>query len=124
MRIENIPVVLGILLAALGVGIAWDAWGAQYVTPMRERRRRTRAAIDTRGEGWVGVGAILLGAALVGRDWRFETLTVLIGTVLVLLGGIRNRRYIREGLLFRGAARRRTENPDEQRRTTGKMRIR
>jgi hypothetical protein len=33
-------------------------------------------------------------------------LTVLIGTVLVLWGGVRNRHYIREMLLFRGAARR------------------
>lgn len=106
MRLELVPVILGFLVLLLGVAILWDAWGEHPLGPMRERRRRVRASIDSHGESLVGFGTLLLGAALIGRDWRFETLTVLAGTVLVLWGGVRNREYIREMLFFRGAARR------------------
>lgn len=121
MRVELVPIVLGILLALVGVAILWDAWGPEWIGPMRERRRRVRATIDALGEKLVGLGTIILGAALIGRDWRWETLTILVGTVLVLWGGIRNRRYIREMLLFRGAARRGLEQPEEK---PPRMRIR
>lgn len=94
------------MVLVLGVAILWDAWGEHPMGPMRERRRRTRATINSRGESSVGFGMMLLGAALIGRDWRFETLTVLAGTLLVLWGGFENREYIREMLFFRGAARR------------------
>lgn len=111
MRLELVPVILGFIVLVLGVAILWDAWGEHPMGPVRERRRRTRATIDSRGESFVGFGTMLLGAALIGRDWRFETLTVLAGTVLVLWGGILNREYIREMLFFRGAARRGLEEP-------------
>lgn len=106
MRLELVPVILGFLVLLLGVAILWDAWGEHPAGPMRERRRRVRASIDSHGESLVGFGMLLLGAALIGRDWRFETVTVLAGTLLVVWGGVRNRDYIREMLLFRGAARR------------------
>lgn len=106
MRVEFIPVIVGLLVLLVGVGVLWDAWGEHPMGPVRERRRRARAIIDGRGESLVGLGMMLLGAALIGRDWRFETLTVLTGTVLVVWGGLKNREYIREMLLFRGAARR------------------
>lgn len=122
MRVELIPIVLGILLVLIGIAILWDAWGPEWVGPMRERRRRVRAAIDPMGEKLVGVGIVILGAALIGADWRWETLTVLIGAVLLLWGGIRNRRYIREMLFFRGAARRGMEQQPEEK--PPRMRIR
>lgn len=121
MRVELLPVVLGILLVVVGVAILWDAFGPEWVGPMRERRRRVRAVIDPLGEKLVGVGTMILGAALIGRDWRWETLTVFLGTLLVVWGGIRNRRYIREMLLFRGAARRGLDRPEEK---PPRMRIR
>ena len=62
--------------------------------------------MDTFGELLAGLGILLLGGALIGRDWRYETVTVLSGTALVFVGAIRNRRYFREVFLFRGAARR------------------
>jgi hypothetical protein len=121
LRIEIIPVVLGVLIIALGVAVAWDAWGPQTMGPMRERRRRRRASLDTRGELLAGIGFVLLGAALVGRDWRFETVTVLVGTLFVIVGALKNRKYFREVFLFRGAARRDTDTkPDKP----VKMRIR
>lgn len=117
MRLELVPVILGFIVLMLGAAILWDAWGEHPVGPLRERRRRTRATIDARGESLVGFGTLLLGAALIGRDWRFETVTVLTGTALVLWGGLRNRDYIREMLLFRGPARRGLEErPEKQER--------
>src|SRR4051794_40139294 len=107
MRIELVPVFLGILVALLGGAMIYDGAGDPESGPMRERRRRIRASIDRFGEQLVGAGTFLLGIALVGRDsWRYGTLAVLLGTVLVIWGGIRNRHYIREIFLFRGAARR------------------
>ncbi len=106
MRIEYIPILAGVVVLLLGAAIMWDAWEPQSVGPMRDRRRRARAGIDTRGEFIAGLGIALLGAALVGRDWRFETLTVLVGTIFVVAGAFRNQRYFRETFLFRGAARR------------------
>lgn len=107
MRIELVPVVLGMIVLLLAGGILADAWGSPERGPMRERRRRMRATIDRRGETLVGIGFVLVGAALVGRDhWRYETASVLLGTLLILLGAAFNRRYIREAILFRGPARR------------------
>lgn len=114
MRVELVPVILGCILLLIGASILYDAWGAAPGRPRRERRRRRRAPVDTRGEALVGFGVILLGTALIGRDWRFETLTVLAGTMLVVWGGLRNWRYIRETLFFRGAARRRTEEREPE----------
>jgi hypothetical protein len=45
-----------------------------------------------------------------GEFWRFGTLAILIGFVLVVAGGMMNRRYFKELLLFRGTSRR-AENP-------------
>jgi hypothetical protein len=48
-----------------------------------------------------------MAAALIGRDtWRWDTICVLAGSVLLILGAIMNRKYLKEVLLFRGAARR------------------
>lgn len=106
MRVEILPVIVGIIVMLLGLAFLWDAWGPELVDPMRERRRRVRASIDPAGEKLVGLGTVILGAALIGRDWRGETLTILVGTALVVAGATRNRHFIRETLLFRGAARR------------------
>ena len=121
MIVENIPVVLGVLVLLIGLAVMWDAWGPQSIGPMRDRRRRSRAGIDVRGELVAGIGIALLGGALIGRDWRFETLTVLVGTVCVIAGALSNRKYFREVFLFRGSARRETDVPAKK---PGNMRIR
>lgn len=120
MRIELLPLFLGILVALTGGVMILDGTGDPERGPMRERRRRIRASIDRRGEVMVGIGTFLLGIALVGRDsWRFGTLSVLVGTLLVIWGAIRNRHYFADFFFFRGAARRRrgegerpTDTPD------------
>ena len=48
-----------------------------------------------------------MATALIGRDqWRFGTVSVLAGVVLLGLGGWLNREYLRELFSFRGASRR------------------
>lgn len=106
MRVEDIPIYLGVIIVLLGAALVWDAWGPQSIGPMRDRRRRRRAAIDVKGELTAGLGIALLGVALIGRDWRFETLTVLAGILGLAIGALRNRKYFQEVFLFRGSARR------------------
>jgi hypothetical protein len=55
----------------------------------------------------VGLGIMAMAAALIGRDtWRFGTVAVLAGAVLLAVGGWLNREYLREFFEFRGVARR------------------
>ncbi|HLA13701.1 MAG TPA: hypothetical protein VJZ25_01635 [Gemmatimonadaceae bacterium] len=107
MRLEQVPIILGIIVMLIGLSMALDAWQAGGIAPFRERRRRTRAVPHKMGQTLVAVGTVLLGIALIGRDtWRYTTLSVLIGVVLLIAGAIMNRLYLKEVLLFRGAARR------------------
>lgn len=107
MKVEQVPLILGVLVALIGLTIALDAWQAGGVAPLRERRRRTRALPNKAGQTLVAIGTLCMAAALLGRDtWRWGTISVLAGSVLLILGAIMNRTYLREVLLFRGAARR------------------
>ena len=107
MRAEQLPIILGVLIALIGLTIALDAWQAGGVAPLRERRRRTRALPHKAGQTLVALGTLCMAAALMGRDtWRWGTISVLAGSGLLILGAIMNRQYLREVLLFRGAARR------------------
>ena len=128
MRLELIPVVLGVLVLLVAAGIIYDAAAPEHVRPFSERRRRQRAEIDTPGEWLVGLGTICLGAALIGNEvWRWTTVAVLSGVVLIVLGALLNRAYLRETLLFRGAARRTMEMevpPAARPKREGNLRIR
>ena len=107
MKLEQLPILLGVLVALIGLTIALDAWQAGGVALMRERRRRTRAAPHKAGQTLVALGTLCMAAALMGRDtWRWGTVSVLAGSSLLIIGAIMNRKYLREALLFRGAARR------------------
>jgi hypothetical protein len=124
MRLEYIPVVLGVLVLLVAAGIIYDAVSPEARRPFRERRRRQRAEIDTAGEGLVGLGVACLGASMIGNElWRWTTIVVISGIVLVVLGAILNRNYLKETLLFRGAARRGEGNEIPETRTY-KLRIR
>ncbi len=124
MRLEYIPVVLGVLILIVAGGIIYDAVSPEARRPFRERRRRQRAEIDTAGEWLVGLGVACLGISMIGNEvWRWTTIVVISGIVLIVLGALLNRAYLRETLLFRGVARRGEGNeiPQTQR---YKLRIR
>ena len=107
MRLEQLPILLGVLVALIGLTILLDAWQAGGVAPLRERRRRTRAVPHKAGQTLVAIGTLCMAAALMGRDtWRWATISVLAGSALLIVGAIMNRQYLKEVLLFRGAARR------------------
>ena len=107
MRLEQLPILIGVLIALLGLTILLDAWQAGGVAPLRERRRRTRAVPNKAGQSLVAFGTLCMAAALMGRDtWRWGTIAVLAGITLLVIGAVLNRIYLKEVLLFRGAARR------------------
>ncbi len=107
MTLEQFPILLGVLVALIGLTILLDAWQAGGVVPLRERRRRTRAVPHKAGQSLVAIGTLCMAAALIGRDtWRWGTISVLAGAALLIIGAIMNRKYLKEVLLFRGAARR------------------
>lgn len=126
MKIETFPLLLGVLVGLVGLTILYDAFQTGGVAPLRERRRRMRAVPSKGGQTLIALGTFCMAAALLGRDtWRWGTISVLAGTVLLLMGAAMNRAYLKEVLLFRGAARRgpgeRYSRPDP---TPPKTRIR
>lgn len=126
MRIELLPLILAGLVALVGLGLLADAWLPEDYYVTHERRRRRRTERHRGGEGLVGGGVLALAAALAGRDsWRYSTVAILLGVLLLTLGAGLNRRYLRELLAFRGATRRAeppAADPDEGR--SGRPRIR
>lgn len=107
MTMEQVPILLGVLMALIGLTILLDAWQTGGMAPLRERRRRTRTVPHKAGQSFVALGTLCMAAALMGRDtWRWGTISVLAGILLLLTGVIMNRAYLKEVLLFRGAARR------------------
>jgi xanthine/uracil permease len=107
MTLEQVPILVGVLVALIGLTILLDAWQSGGVAARRERRRRTRATPHKAGQTLVALGTFCMAAALIGRDtWRWGTISVLAGTTLLIIGAIMNRKYLKEVLLFRGAARR------------------
>ncbi len=107
MRLEQLPILIGVLVALIGLTILLDAWQNGGVAPLRERRRRTRAQPHKTGQSLVALGTLCMAAALIGRDtWRWGTIAIFAGSTLLVIGAIMNRAYLKEVLLFRGAARR------------------
>jgi hypothetical protein len=107
MNLEIIPVVVGAAVALLGFGLLVDAWAADGVV-LKERRRTPRVERSRKGEAMVGLGVLCMGAAFMGRDtWVYSVASVIAGSVLVALGAIVNRRYLREIIGNRGSLRRR-----------------
>lgn len=120
MTLEQIPIVLGILVALIGVALIYDAMTSDGARPFKERRRRVRAVVDKNGEMLVAGGCFCEAAALIGRDtWRWGTVMVIAGAVMLLAGALLNRQFLKEMLLHRGAARRadpgeKVANPNER----------
>lgn len=107
MRLEQVPLFIGVIVAILGLGLVLDAQLPEGFSQSRERRRRERTERNRPGETLMGLGVMAMAAALIGSDeWRFGTLAVLAGVVLLGTGAWLNRDYLREIFLFRGASRR------------------
>ena len=114
MRVETIPLIVGILAALAGLGLLADAWLPENVTGFRERRRSERTERHLGGEAAIGLGILCIAAALIGRDsWDYVTVAVIAGAVLMLIGGWLNRHYLHDRIVNRGALRRGQERTPE-----------
>jgi hypothetical protein len=110
MRVEIVPIILGVLVALLGVALLADARLPDGTIVPIERRRRPRTERSRGGEMLIGLGTLCLAAALIGRDsWRYGTVAVILGTILLAAGAWMNRRLLHDLITFRGAARRSPE---------------
>jgi hypothetical protein len=108
MRLEWLPIIIGVLVGLLGLGLVFDAWTPDEIIVKSERRRRPRAERSRSGEAWIGLGVIAMAAAFIGRDtWSYSVIAVIAGTAMLLLGAIMSRRYLGERISNRGALRRR-----------------
>ncbi len=106
MRAETIPIILGVIVGLMGVGLLLDAQLPDG-TVKRERRRRKRIERSRGGEMLSGLAMLAFAAALIGRDtWRYRIVAVIIGTVLLIFGTWANRSFIREAIVNRGPLRR------------------
>lgn len=111
MRIELIPLIFGIIVGLVGLGLVVDAWTPDEVIVKRERRRRPRLERHRGGEAAIGLGVLCMGAAFIGRDtWSYSVVAVIAGSVLLLYGSLLNWHYLGAAITNRGALRRR-ENP-------------
>jgi hypothetical protein len=107
LRLEYLPIVLGAIFALFGVGLVADAWLPDRGARMEERRRRVRTERHRGGEAVIGLGVAVLGVAIMARDaWRGSLYAVGLGGILLIIGALMNRQYLREQLDFRGPARR------------------
>jgi hypothetical protein len=112
VRVETIPLIIGVLVALVGLGILADAWLPENIPFRKDRRRRPRTERHLGGEAAIGVGVLCMAAALIGRDtWRYSTVAMIIGAVMILLGGVLNRTYFRDRIVNRGELRRGAPKP-------------
>lgn len=96
MRLETLPLILGVLIGLIGIGLILDAWAPDNIIVPTERRLRPRRERDRWGEALVGLGIVAMALAFIGRDtWRYTTVTVIAGAVLLLWGTKRNGGYLR-----------------------------
>jgi hypothetical protein len=107
MRVETIPLIVGGIVALVGLAILADAWLPETVAFGNERRRNERTERSLGGEASIGVGILCFAAAIIGRDtWPYTTVAVIAGAVLFLFGVIGNRKFLRDRIVNRGALRR------------------
>ena len=106
-RAETIPLILGVIVALIGLALLADAWLPEEMSIRGERRRQARTERSTAGEASIGIAVLCMAAALIGRDtWRYGTVAMIAGSVLFLFGTFANRKYLRDRIVNRGALRR------------------
>ena len=107
MRLEHLPLIAGGLIALVGLLVILDAVMADYVIVRRDRRRRPRRERSRGGELMIGLGLLGMAGALLGLDvWRYRIVSALAGALFLLIGLLKNRRYLGEIVRNRGATRR------------------
>ena len=112
MRFETIPLILGILVALVGLGILADALLPENIPFRKDRRRRPRTERHLGGEAAIGVGVLCMAAALIGRDnWPYSTVAMIVGAIVILVGGVLNKSYFRDRIVNRGELRRGAPKP-------------
>jgi hypothetical protein len=112
MRLEVVPVVVGIVVGLTGLILVLDAWIPDNTFVRRERRRRRRGQRHRGGEAAIGIGFLCMAAAFVGRDrWSYSVVAVIAGTLCVAYGILRNRRYLASAVWRRGESRSHDTSP-------------
>ena len=100
MRLEQIPLLLGLLVGVIGLTLVADALIPDDAIKRRERRRRARPGRHRGGEAALGFGVVAMAAALIGRDtWGYGTLAVLAAVILIGAGVALNWAYV-SGLML------------------------
>ncbi len=116
MRIELVPLIFGIIVGLVGLGLVVDAWTPDEIIVKRERRRRPRVERHRGGEAAIGLGVLCMGAAFIGRDtWNGSVIAVIAGSVLLLYGALLNWHYLGNAITHRGALRRRGDSARAER---------
>ena len=107
MRVETIPLIIGVIVALIGLAVLADAWLPETMAFGRERRRHERTERSIGGEASLGLAILCFAAAVIGRDtWPYTTVAVIAGAVLFFFGVIANRKFLRDRIVNRGALRR------------------
>jgi fatty acid desaturase len=100
MRLEHLPLVLGLLFVVAGVALIADALLREQPLMRSDRRKRSRAPRHPGGQVAIGAGALFVAAALFGRDgWRYGTVAVLIGVIAFATGVWLNWGYVKAFML-------------------------
>src|SRR5918995_1255452 len=100
MRLEHIPLILGLLFVVAGVALIADALLREQPLMMTDRRKRSRAPRHRGGQVAIGAGTLFVAAALFGRDgWRYGTLAMLLGVIAFSTGVWLNWGYVKAFML-------------------------
>jgi hypothetical protein len=107
-RLETVPLVIGVVIALIGLALVLDAWTPDNIIVRRERRRQPRIERSRGGEAAIGIGVLGMAAAFIGRDTgSYSVVAVIAGAVFLIGGVLLNRRYFDAWVSNRGALRRR-----------------
>ncbi len=113
MRLEHLPLILGLLFVVAGVALIADALLREQPLMMSDRRKRSRAPRHRGGQVAIGVGTLFVAAALFGRDgWRYGTVAVLASVVAFATGVWLNWGYVKAFML--GPESRANEEEDDE----------